>query len=289
MGSCRKTEREEILTRKLHVSTGGNGFGLGARMRPQHSWAGVLNLPVSQELLLLPECWAFKVLSVKLTSWIQGELICLHFYSSKKVLVRAAEASWPMTEKGEGQRQPRESGEPQTSPSPLTAPMSVTQFLLAAQSPWLRKPEGDLGGPRGWLGAGGEWIAPAMLSGCLSPSVPAGRPHEGLILLSIHTGLSSPPPLKHCSQLQHCQQEGTGEGEPRIAMPSDLLPKRHEPRCPKQSACPSPKFPGYQRWVQDPHSQALAGTQSFLFQQEQGWLPFQPPENRAKDCPPTTG
>lgn len=39
MGSCRKAEREEILTRKLHVSTGGNGFGLGARIRPQYSRA----------------------------------------------------------------------------------------------------------------------------------------------------------------------------------------------------------------------------------------------------------
>lgn len=61
---------------------------------------GVLNLPVPQELLLLPELWAFKVLSVKLTSWIKGELICLHFYSSKKMLVRAAETSWPMAERG---------------------------------------------------------------------------------------------------------------------------------------------------------------------------------------------
>lgn len=73
----------------------------------------------------------------------------------------------------------------------------------------------------GW-GQMGEWIVPAILSGCLSPSVPAGQPREGLILLPIHMGLSSPQPVKHRSQLQHCQQEGTGEGEPRSAMPSDL-------------------------------------------------------------------
>lgn len=118
----------------------------------------------------------------------------------------------------------------------------MTQFLsAAAQDPWPRKSEGDPRGPKG-LGAGGEQTAPAILSGCLSPSVPVGRPREGLFLPLIHMGLSSLQPVKHCSQPQHWQQEGTGEGQPRPAVPSEFLPKRHGPGCPKQPVCPSPKL-----------------------------------------------
>lgn len=84
------------------MSTGGNGLGLGAGMRTEHSWASGSQSasPPRISFPLLPELWAFKVLSVKLIMWIKEELICLHFYSSKKMLVRAAEASWPMAEKG---------------------------------------------------------------------------------------------------------------------------------------------------------------------------------------------
>lgn len=46
-------------------------------------------------------------------------------------------------------------------------------------------------GTRGQLGAGGEQVAPGTLSECLSPSVLAGWPCEGPILLPIHMRLSS--------------------------------------------------------------------------------------------------
>ena len=64
-------------------------------------WSSLLQPPTQNFFpLLLPELWAFKVLSVRLTVWMKGELICLHFYSSEKMLVRAAEASWPVAEGG---------------------------------------------------------------------------------------------------------------------------------------------------------------------------------------------
>lgn len=64
-------------------------------------WSSLLQPPTQNSFpLLLPELWAFKVLSVRLTVWMKGELICLHFYSSEKMLVRAAEASWPVAEGG---------------------------------------------------------------------------------------------------------------------------------------------------------------------------------------------
>lgn len=52
----------------------------------------VLNFPAPRNSfpLLLPELSASKVLSVKLTTWIKGELICIGFYSSKKMLVKLA-------------------------------------------------------------------------------------------------------------------------------------------------------------------------------------------------------
>lgn len=50
------------------------------------SWASGLQSTSPGETLFysLLELWAFKVLSVKVIMWIKGELIFLHFYSSKK-------------------------------------------------------------------------------------------------------------------------------------------------------------------------------------------------------------
>ena len=97
-------------------------------------------------------------------------------------------------------------------------------------------------GTRGQLGAGGEWVAPGTLSECLSPSVLAGWPCEGPILLPIHTRLSSLQLLKHSSWPQYCQQEAQGRGAPRWAMLLKPLAQRHGlgPGCPKQPVCPSP-------------------------------------------------
>lgn len=73
---------------------------------------------------------------------MKGELICLHFYSSEKALGRAAEASWPMAEKGRNGEAWGE-GEPQAWPSPLMPSTLVTLFLLAAAwSSWPSRPEG---------------------------------------------------------------------------------------------------------------------------------------------------
>lgn len=167
-------------------------------------WSSLLQPPQNSFPLLLPELWAFKVLSVRLTMWMKGELICLHFYSSEKVLVRAAEASWPVTEGGG-------SGEKLSHLSDSLhacdlVSLGISSELLAKQTrerSW---------GARGQLGAGGERVAPGTLSECLSPSVLAGWPCEGPILLPIHMRLSSLQLLKHCSRPQYCQQEGTGEG-----------------------------------------------------------------------------
>ena len=62
-------------------------------------WSSLLQ-PPQNSFPFLPELWAFTVLSVRLIMWMKGELICLHFYSSEKMLVRAAEASWPVAEWG---------------------------------------------------------------------------------------------------------------------------------------------------------------------------------------------
>lgn len=62
-------------------------------MRTEPSRGPQASSPPGLSPSVLPEMWAFKVLSAKLTSWIKGELICLHFYSSEKMLVGAAETS----------------------------------------------------------------------------------------------------------------------------------------------------------------------------------------------------
>ena len=81
-------------------------------------------------------------------------------------------------------------------------------------------------GTRGQLGAGGEQVAPGTLSQCLSPSVLAGWPCEGPILLPIHTRLSSLQLLKRSFWPQYCQQEGTGEeGCPGRPCSSNPWPK----------------------------------------------------------------
>lgn len=56
-------------------------------MKTVCSWTSGLQSSSPRETLFYSfflELWAFKVLSVKVIMWIKGELICLHFYSSKK-------------------------------------------------------------------------------------------------------------------------------------------------------------------------------------------------------------
>ena len=141
-----KKQKEEIPSGKLRMNSWGSGFGLGAGMRAEHSW---LTGPQSSSPPGTPfhssssRLWAFRVLSFKLTMWMKGELICLHFYSSEKILVRAAEASWPMAERV-GSVEACGEGEPRCWPSPPSHTLHACDCFLmaAAQSYWTNKPQG---------------------------------------------------------------------------------------------------------------------------------------------------
>lgn len=81
-------------------------------------WSSILQPPRNSFPLFLPELWAFKVLSVKLTVWMKGELICLHFYSSEKMLSELLGPAGQWQRRG-GSGEAWGEGVPQTLPGSL--------------------------------------------------------------------------------------------------------------------------------------------------------------------------